>query len=155
MQITPQKIKYINSFKLRKLKKPSLNSKLIFGTIGFKLFTPITLSSKQLVKFVLYFKRAARKSEKTRRFYWIKAFPHLPLTKKPKGVRMGKGKGKRFLWYTTIKPNFIIFELSNIRYGRLVYYSNHIKIIFPKPLSLIQVNKQVFGKITTQGPLWV
>jgi large subunit ribosomal protein L16 len=153
MQIAPKKIKYINSFKLRKLKNPILNSYLLFGNIGFKSLSPLTLTSKQLVKFTLALKRSARKSEKTRRFYWIKAFPHLPLTKKPKGVRMGKGKGKRFLWYTTVQSNFFIFELSNIRYGRMLYHSKHVKIVFPKPLILVQSNTHVFNKLTIQNVL--
>jgi ribosomal protein L16/L10AE len=39
-------------------------------------------------------KKAIRKPDHTRRQVWFNTFPHLPLTKKPKGMRMGKGIGK-------------------------------------------------------------
>jgi hypothetical protein len=43
-------------------------------------------------------KRSMKKSDHTRRFIWFLAFPHLPLTRKPNGIRMGKGKGKLECW---------------------------------------------------------
>jgi ribosomal protein L16/L10AE len=39
-------------------------------------------------------KKAIRKPDHTRRYVWFNTFPHMPLTKKPKGMRMGKGIGK-------------------------------------------------------------
>jgi ribosomal protein L16/L10AE len=42
----------------------------------------------------LFLKKAARKTDKTLRRVWVNTFPHIPLTKKVIGSRMGKGKGK-------------------------------------------------------------
>jgi large subunit ribosomal protein L16 len=67
---------------------------LTFGGAGLMILKPIHLTSNQLFRFKLFLKRAVKKSDYTRRFVWFLAFPHIPLTRKPNGVRMGKGKGK-------------------------------------------------------------
>ena len=45
---------------------------------------------------------------------WIRIFPHLPITKKPIQVRMGKGKGAPDLWVAKVKPGRIIFEMNGV-----------------------------------------
>jgi large subunit ribosomal protein L16 len=42
----------------------------------------------------------------------IPVFPHIPVTKKPAEVRMGKGKGSVDYWMTRIKIGTIIFEIK-------------------------------------------
>ena len=67
---------------------------LKFGSSGLLLLQPAHLTSVHLFRFKLFLKKASRKADYTKRFVWFHAFPHLPLTKKPTGTRMGKGKGK-------------------------------------------------------------
>jgi large subunit ribosomal protein L16 len=39
-----------------------------------------------------------------------------PITKKPREVRMGKGKGQRLCWESNVKKGMIIFEVGgNVR----------------------------------------
>jgi large subunit ribosomal protein L16 len=68
-----------------------------------------------------------KKSDKTRRFIWFYSFPHLPLSKKPVGLRMGKGKGKLECWFTNIRGGIILFEFKNLRSGRANYFIKQIK----------------------------
>ena len=115
-----------NFFYKRKQKKRSLlsfnnhiNKNLLnFGGTGLMLLRPIHLTAKQIFRFKLFLKRAMKKSEKTRRCVWFFAFPHLPLTKKSNGVRMGKGKGKLECWFTNISGGTILIEFKNLRPGR-------------------------------------
>lgn len=67
---------------------------LNYGQIGLKLLFPVKLFSKQMFRFKLFIKKGSKRSDKTRRKTWLSAFPHLPITKKIAGSRMGKGKGK-------------------------------------------------------------
>ena len=67
---------------------------LRFGSSGLFLLRPAQLTSEQIFRFKLFLKKASKRSDYTRRFVWFHEFPHLPLTKKPNGTRMGKGKGK-------------------------------------------------------------
>ena len=45
---------------------------------------------------------------------WINIFPHMPLTKKPLGVRQGKGKGSVEQWVAVVKKGKIMFEIGGI-----------------------------------------
>jgi len=44
-----------------------------------------------------------------------KIFPHFPITKKPKEVRMGKGKGFIDSWACKISPGCSLFEISGAK----------------------------------------
>lgn len=46
--------------------------------------------------------------------YWLRVFPHKPVTKKAVGVKMGSGKGPVEEHVAVIKPGTIIFELSGV-----------------------------------------
>lgn len=45
---------------------------------------------------------------------WINIFPHMPLTKKPLGVRQGKGKGNVEQWVAVVKKGKIMFEIGDV-----------------------------------------
>jgi large subunit ribosomal protein L16 len=72
-------------------------------------------------------KRSMKKSDKTRRQMWFNAFPHLPLSKKPTGLRMGKGKGKLSCWFTNIRGGIVLVEFKNLRLGRSLYYIKQLQ----------------------------
>lgn len=93
MVLNPKKILFKNRFKLRRFLSFK-NSKLCFGNIGFKVMRPMFFNAKRIFRFKLFFKKLNKKSDKTKRKLWFNTFPFFPLTKKPQGLRMGKGKGK-------------------------------------------------------------
>jgi len=46
-----------------------------------------------------------------------------PITKKPREVRMGKGKGQRLCWESNVKKGMIIFEVGgNVRSSEELHY---------------------------------
>jgi large subunit ribosomal protein L16 len=45
---------------------------------------------------------------------WIKIFPDKPVTTKPIGTRMGKGKGSVEYWVAPVKPGRIMFEIGGV-----------------------------------------
>lgn len=42
--------------------------------------------------------------------FWIKTFPHFPITAKASGIRMGRGKGSFKTWAVKIKAGQILLE---------------------------------------------
>jgi ribosomal protein L16/L10AE len=50
--------------------------------------------NKAIFKIKLFLKKSVRRSNITNRLLWLNIFPHIPVTKKVIGSRMGKGKGK-------------------------------------------------------------
>lgn len=49
--------------------------------------------------------------------YWIRIFPHKPMSKKPLETRMGKGKGEPETWVAVVRPGTVLFEVANVDEG--------------------------------------
>lgn len=122
MLLQPRKFKYKNKQKLRKAVHARTYTQL-YGGVALVILQPVYFSAKRIFRFKLFLKRAARKSDITRRAFWVSLFPHLPLTKKTKGQRMGKGKGKLSTWFTYLHAGRALIEFKNLRLGRAIYYS--------------------------------
>ncbi len=135
-----QKNRSLLSFNNSRLKK-----NLIFGGSGLMLLKPVHLTSQQLFRFKLFLKRSSKKSDFTRRFFWLFAFPHLPLTKKPNGVRMGKGKGKLECWFTNISGGSVLIEFRNLRKGRSVFFMKQMTHKLGIPTKFIFANNNYFS----------
>ena len=91
--LRPRTFDYKSLYKKRKIvtfKKAELN----YGQYGLRILQPLWVSGKQIFRYKLFLKKAAKRADKTSRKVWFNLFPHLPLTRKVEGSRMGKGKGK-------------------------------------------------------------
>lgn len=99
--------------KTRKGKLSKLEFKandLKFGTIGLKAAESGIISSRQLEAA----RQAIVRKIKRKGKIWIKVFPDLPITSKPTGVRMGKGKGQVSHWGARVKGGTILFEICGV-----------------------------------------
>ncbi len=90
--------------------KAQRGTELAFGEFGLRAIEGGELSARQI--------EAARKKityvTKREGKYWIKVFPHKPLTKKPVGIKMGSGKGAIDQYVAPVKPGFILFEVGGV-----------------------------------------
>lgn len=89
----PRKFNFKKMFKRRSFLFPK-NNNLNYGEMGLQILQPLRMHAKRMFRLKIFLKRSVRKVDKTRRQLWFNLFPHLPLTKKVKGSRMGKGSGK-------------------------------------------------------------
>jgi large subunit ribosomal protein L16 len=98
-----------------KLTKFKYGNKISFGVIGLKAAEAGILNSQQI--------EAARQSiaKKTKRNakIWIRIFPNLPITAKPTGVRMGKGKGQVSHWGARVRGGTILFEVCGTNFNAI------------------------------------
>lgn len=130
MLLQPRKYKFKNRQKNR-VKKHFKHSKLIYGDIGLQIQQTLTLSSTNIFRLTLLLKRSSRKGERTKRSFWFNAFPHLPLTRKVKNSRMGKGAGKLALWFVILRPGTMLVEFKNLRPGRANYFVKQLSYKLP------------------------
>lgn len=93
---------------LQAIERKNSATKLYYGIYGLKVLKYSRLDSKQLEAARKQISRNLRKQEKL----WIRAIPDIPVTSKPKEVRMGKGKGAVDYWIVRIKSGQTLFELS-------------------------------------------
>ena len=136
MILQPRKFKYKSRQKGRKAHTPSSTS-LSYGTYGLAILRPLRISAKRIFRLKLFLKKSSRKSDITKRSFWVSVFPHLPLSRKSKGMRMGKGAGKLSHWHTQLRAGKMVVEFKNLRLGRSKYYSNQVSHKLPVPVLLV------------------
>lgn len=124
----PRKFKYKSRHKIRRLPRLSTTRSLSFGQIGLCLLQPLRLTSRIIFRIKLFLNKSSRRSEDTRRKVWLNIFPNLPLTKKPIGSRMGKGKGKLKTWVSVTYSGHIILEFKNLRNGRAFFFIKQVQL---------------------------
>lgn len=136
MLLQPRKFKYKSRQKLRRATQPAI-PKLSYGNVALILLRPLRLSAKKIFRIKLFLKKSARRSDITHRAFWVSVFPHLPLSKKPKGMRMGKGAGKLSSWQTQIRSGKSMVEFRNLRLGRAAYFGLQVGHKLPVPSMLL------------------
>jgi len=108
--LMPKRTKYRKQQKGRNRGKAQRGNSLAFGTYGLKAVELGRINSRQIEAGRVALTRTMKRTGKV----WIRVFPDKPLTSKPVGVRMGKGKGSIEEWVMNIKPGRIIFELTGV-----------------------------------------
>src|SRR3990167_10474505 len=102
--------KFRKAFRGRSRGLATRGYKLAFGEYGLKAVTGGWVSAQEI--------EAARKkiTYATKRMgkYWMRVFPHKPVTGKPVGVKMGGGKGDIQTHVAVVKPGTIMFELAGV-----------------------------------------
>ena len=142
MLLQPRKFIYKTKQKKRQVLRWTYST-LNYGDCGIKTLKPLRMSSRQIFRMKVLLKKAIRKPDLTRRLVWFNTFPHLPLTKKSKGMRMGKGAGKLNAWQTQLRGGVYIFEFKNLRPGRARHFFKRMAVKFPMPT-------QVWFRATTR-----
>ena len=110
MPLMPKKTKFRKQQKGRVRGKATRGNKVTDGEFGLQAQEIGLITSNQIeaarVAMTRYIKRGGK--------VWIKIFPDKPITSKPIGTRMGKGKGAVEYWVALVKPGRILFELDEV-----------------------------------------
>jgi len=157
MMLQPRKFKYKTRQKRRSTATPS-PFKLSYGNLALVLLKPFRISAKRIFRLKLFLKRSSRKSDWTKRSFWVAIFPHLPLSRKPKGMRMGKGAGKLSTWYTQLRGGKSLVEFKNLRPGRAAHFSKQVAHKLPVPSTFYQQttrNLKLVGSRRTNPNLYM
>ena len=108
--LQPRRSKFRKEFRGRNRGMAGRGNSLSFGEFGLKAIDGGWITANQI--------EAARKkitfSTKRAGKFWIRVFPHKPVTGKPVGVKMGGGKGDIQEHVAVIKPGTIMFEIGGV-----------------------------------------
>lgn len=108
--LQPKKSKYRKAFRGKMRGTAQKGNTVTFGEFGLQATTRGWVSARQIEaarKKITYMTKRAGK-------YWIKVFPHKPVTSKPVGVKMGSGKGAIDQYVAVVKPGQVLFELAGV-----------------------------------------
>jgi large subunit ribosomal protein L16 len=130
MSLRPNKFKFKNRHKSRKVLSPRAGN-LLYGHFSLRTLQPLWVTGKQIFRYKIFLKKSVKRSDKTSRKIWFNLFPHLPLSKKIAGSRMGKGKGKLAGWVGQLAAGANIFEFKNLRPGRAIYFMTQVRYRLP------------------------
>ena len=110
MPLMPKKTKFRKQQKGRNRGKATRGNKVYEGDFGLQALELGQITSNQIeaarVAMTRYIKRGGQ--------VWIKIFPDKPVTAKPIGTRMGKGKGNVEKWVAPVKPGRVMFEIGGV-----------------------------------------
>ena len=108
--LQPKKTKYRKMMKGRMKGTETRGTKLEFGQYALQAVEPGWITSRQIEAA----RRAMTREIKRGGNVWIKIFPDKPITRKPAGTRMGKGKGNTEFWVAAVKPGRVMFEIAGV-----------------------------------------
>ena len=106
----PKRTKHRKQFRGSMRGKALRGNTISHGEFGIVATEPCWIRSNQIeaarVAMTRYIKRGGK--------VWIKIFPDKPVTHRPLGTRMGKGKGGVEYWVAVVKPGRVMFEISGV-----------------------------------------
>ncbi len=110
MPLMPKRSKFRKMQKGRNRGKATRGNVVNEGEFGLQATTAGWIKGNQIeaarVAMTRYIKRGGK--------VWIKIFPDKPVTSKPIGTRMGKGKGAPEYWVAVVKPGRVMFEIEGV-----------------------------------------
>ena len=110
MPLMPKRTKHRKMQKGRMRGKATRGNRVTDGEYGIQAVTAALVTSNQIeaarIAMTRYIKRGGK--------VWIKIFPDKPITRKPAGTRMGKGKGNTEFWVAAVKPGRVMFEIAGV-----------------------------------------
>ena len=110
MPVMPKRTKYRKMQKGRNRGKATRGNVVNEGEFGLQTLEAGLITANQIeaarIAMTRYIKRGGK--------VWIKIFPDKPVTRKPIGTRMGKGKGAVEFWVANVKPGRVMFEIAGV-----------------------------------------
>ena len=108
--LLPKRVKHRKQFRGSMAGKATRGNRVTHGEFGLMATEPCWIRSNQIeaarVAMTRYIKRGGD--------VYIKIFPDKPVTSKPIGVRMGKGKGNVEYWVAVVKTGRVMFEIGGV-----------------------------------------
>ena len=108
--LMPKRTKHRKMFRGRMKGAAHKGNTVAFGDYGLQALEPHWISNRQIEACRVAINRTFKREGKV----IIRIFPHKPITARPAGVRMGKGKGNVEGWVAVVKPGRIMFEVSGV-----------------------------------------
>ncbi len=108
--LMPKKVKYRKRQKGRMRGTAYRGGTISFGSFGLQALDCGRISNRQIEAARIAMTRHVKRGGKI----WLRIFPDKPLTLKPLGTRMGKGKGNPETWVAVVKPGRILYEMEGV-----------------------------------------
>lgn len=110
MPLMPKRVKFRKSQRGKMKGNATRGNRVSFGEYGLQAMESAWITAKQIeagrVACSHYLHREGR--------FFIRIFPHKPVSAKPLETRMGKGKGEPEFWVAIVKPGTVMVEVGGV-----------------------------------------
>ena len=110
MPLMPKRVKFRKSQRRRIRGNATRGNHVQFGEYGLQALERGYITARQIEAARVACTRQMGKEGR----YWVRIFPHKPITSIPAETRMGKGKGEVEYWAAVVKPGTVLFELAGV-----------------------------------------
>ena len=110
MPLMPKRTKHRKVQKGRNRGQATRGTTVSHGEFGLQAVEAGLITGNQIEAARVAMTRYMRRDGKV----WITIFPDKPITRKPAGTRMGKGKGNTEFWVAAVKPGRVMFEIAGV-----------------------------------------
>lgn len=110
MALLPTRTRYRKVMRGKVKGNATRGNYVAFGEAGLQTLEPGWITGRQIEAARVALSRAMGRSGK----YWIRIFPHKPVSAKPLETRQGGGKGEPEFWCAVVKPGFVLFEVGGM-----------------------------------------
>lgn len=108
--LLPKRTKYRKTFKGKNDGIATRGNYIAFGDYALQSQSNSDITSRQIESarqaMTRYIKRGGK--------IWIRIFPHIPVTRKPVGLKMGMGKGNPEFFAAKVKAGTVMFEMKGV-----------------------------------------
>lgn len=108
--LIPKKTKYRKVRKGKNDGRAARGTTIAFGDYALQAQTNNDVTSRQIEAarqaMTRYIKRGGK--------IWIRIYPHIPVTRKPVGLKMGQGKGNPEFFAAKVKAGRVMFEMKGV-----------------------------------------
>src|SRR5690625_1109335 len=108
--LLPKRVKFRKMMRGRMKGETKGGDYVAFGDYALVALEPAWIRSNQIEAWRITLRPCFPRGGKI----YIRVLPGTPISKKPLGVRTGKGKGAVDDWVAVVKPGRILFEVANV-----------------------------------------
>ena len=108
--LMPKRVKHRKVMRGRRKGNSKGGTAVTFGEYGLKSLDRGWITNRQIEAARVAMTRKMKRGGKV----WINVFPDKPVSRKPAGTRMGKGKGAPDFWVAVVRPGRVLYEIEGV-----------------------------------------
>lgn len=108
--LMPKQVKHRRVHRGRMTGHVNRGNKVAYGEYGLVSEEPCWITANQIEAARIAMTRFTKRGGQV----WINLFPDKPVSRKPIGTRMGKGKGAPEYWVAVVRPGKVMFEMAGV-----------------------------------------
>ena len=110
MAMMPKRVKFRKSQRGKMKGNATRGNRVAFGEYGLQSMERAWITARQIEAGRVAVSHHLHKEGR----FFVRIFPHKPVSAKPLETRMGKGKGEPEFWVAIVKPGTVMYEVAGV-----------------------------------------